>query len=169
MLRLEPMDDPQFAVFLERAIPRRAERYVRRGVWAEEEALAASRALYARALPNGRRTEGQNFCRLVQAPGGTPVGEVWYSVQPEGGRVLFWVEWIWIEPEHRRRGLATEAFRELVAEAKRQGASRVGLDVWFDNPGAIELYRKLGFAPARMSMILSVGPEASVAPGSPTP
>lgn len=153
MLRLEPMSEAEFGKFLERGIPRRAARYASRGVWSEQDALAASRELYARLLPRGLATPHHHFCHLVDEPEGTRVGEVWYTDPREGGRVQFWVEWIWVEPEHRRQGIAKEALRLLEAEARRLGAHRLGLEVWLDNPGAIELYRKAGYEPVRWSMV----------------
>jgi len=157
MIRLQPMSETEFGTFLERAIPRRAERYARRGVWAEEQAVAASRALYSRLLPNGLHTPGHHFCHIVDQAAGTRVGEVWYKAGDEGGVVQFWIEWIWVEPEHRRRGFATGALRLLEQEARRLGATRLGLDVWLDNPGAIELYRKMGYSATSMSMVKALG------------
>ena len=153
------MSPPEFDRFVERAVPRRAARLVARGVWSPTEALAASRAAYARALPDGLATSDQHFCHIVAVPGAPPVGEVWYSTRFEGGRVQFWVEWIWIEPEHRRRGYATAALYRLEAEARRRGATRCGLDVWMDNPGAVALYRKLGYATTKASMVKELAPE----------
>ena len=166
MIRLQPMSEAEFGTFLERAIPRRAERYARRGVWAGDQAVAASGALYARLLPNGLHTPDHHFCHLVHPTEGNRVGEVWYTAGREGGLVQFWIEWIWVEPEHRRRGFATEALRLLEQEAVRLGATRLGLDVWLDNPGAIELYRKMGYSATSMSMVKPLGPtDAATSPG----
>jgi len=150
------MDEADFDRFVERAVPRRAARLVARGVWAEAEAVPASRAAYRRAFPQGLRTPDEHVCHIVRVADGQRVGEVWYSARLEGGLVQFWIEWIWIEPEHRRQGLATAALEALEAEARRRGAPRLGLDVWMDNPGAVELYRKLGFAISRASMVKRV-------------
>ena len=158
MIRLEPMTEADFAGFLERSIPRRAARYASRGVWAEAHAEETSRELYAEYLPQGVSTPGHHLCHLLVEPGGDRVGEVWYTSRNEGGLVQFWIEWIWIEPEHRRRGLATEALRLLEDEARRRGALRVGLEVWLDNPGALELYRRLGYSAVRMSMVKPLSP-----------
>ena len=153
MIRLEPMNESEFAQFLERAIPRRAARLVARGVWVEPEAIEASRAAYRRALPQGLSTPDEHLRHIVRVEGGDRVGEVWYSCRTEGGRLQFWVEWISIEPEHRRQGLASAALDLLEAEARRRGAPRIGLDVWIDNPGAIELYRKRGYTTSRAAMV----------------
>ena len=45
----------------------------------------------------------------------------------------------------RRRGLGRTLMNALIAEARERGAREVFLEVRADNPGAIELYRGLGF------------------------
>ena len=44
----------------------------------------------------------------------------------------------------RRRGIATELLRQVIARAADRGFSRVSLSVNFDNPSA-RVYRRLGF------------------------
>ena len=160
MVRLEPMSEADFAQYLARAIPRRAERFASRGIWSEREALDASRETYGRLLPQGVHTPGNHFCHVIDGVSGQRVGEAWYTTRKEGGVLHFWVEWIWIEPEHRRHGYATEALRLLEGEARRLGAPQIGLDVWTDNPGAVELYRKLGYSPALLSMVKAPDPSS---------
>jgi ribosomal protein S18 acetylase RimI-like enzyme len=153
MLRLEPMTEAEFSEFVERAVPRRAARMVARGVWAEPRSIEASRAAYRRAFPQGRATPDEHVCHLVRTADGARVGEVWYSTRSEGGLLQFWIEWIWVEPQFRRQGLASAALTLLEEEARQLGAARLGLDVWMDNPGAVELYRRLGYGISRASMV----------------
>jgi ribosomal protein S18 acetylase RimI-like enzyme len=158
MIRLEPMSDDDFRAFFERAIPRRAERFVARGLWSETDALEASRRFYSRVLPNGIRTPHQHFCHLIDTASGERVGESWYSDEPQGGQASFYISWIWIAPEFRRRGHAKGALKALEEVARRQGASRTILDVWLDNPGAVDLYRKQGYSAIAMMMAKPVEP-----------
>lgn len=147
------MGPTDFEEFLERAIPRRAERFVARGIWAGPEAPEASRRLYEKAFPQGLATPNQHLCRIVDSSTDARVGEAWYTTERQGGTVQFWVEWISIDPPFRRRGYATAALRRLEEEARKLGATRIGLLVWEDNPGAVELYRKLGYSTASRNMV----------------
>jgi GNAT superfamily N-acetyltransferase len=156
MVQLEPMSDDDVRAFLERAIPRRAERFVARGIWTPGRAQEASREIYRRRFPGGRAPPSERLCHIVAASGPGRVGEVWYSVEELGGVVQFWVEWIWVDPLHRRRGYARGALSSLEEEARRIGAPRMGLDVWLDNPGAVRLYETLGYGPIRMSLVKTV-------------
>ena len=73
-------------------------------------------------------------------------------VKERGGKVHFWIDWIWIERQYRRQGFATATLRILEQEARKLGADRTGLTVRTDNPGAVALYSKLGYANERMQM-----------------
>ncbi len=152
-IRLEPMSEADFRDSTQRSIPRHAADYVRRGLWAEEGSLEASRREFAELLPQGRETPDRHFANLVDPESGQRVGETWYLVQQRAGKVRFWIDWIWVDPNHRRKGYARAALLLLEEEARRKGADRLGLSVWFDNPGAIALYQKLGYAPASMWMM----------------
>lgn len=156
LIRFEPMNERDFQDSVQRSIARLAAEYVRRGLWVEESAIGASRKEFARLLPNGRETPDRYFVNVVRAEGGQRVGETWYLVQEQGGKLRFWIDWIWIDPEHRRKGYATATLARLEEEARNRGADRVGLAVWLDNPGAIALYSKLGYVPASMWMMKPV-------------
>jgi RimJ/RimL family protein N-acetyltransferase len=158
MIRLEPMWEEDFRAFLDRAIPRRAASWVERGIWTEAESLEASRQRYARLLPNGHETPGHHFLNVVESEGGAPVGEIWYTAEPQGGKVQVWIEWILIEPAFRRKGYAAQALRIVEETARGLGAERIGLTVWTDNPGARSLYSKLGYAEASVNMAKSLDP-----------
>ena len=147
------MSDADFRDSVQRSVARHAADYVRRGLWAEEGSLEVSKKVFAELLPQGHETPNRHFATVVDQEAGQRVGETWYLVHPRAGKVQFWIDWIWIDPDHRRKGYAVAALRLLEEEARRRGADRVGLSVWFDNPGAIALYQKLGYAPASMWMM----------------
>ncbi len=53
---------------------------------------------------------------------------------------------IWVDPGHRRRGLATAMMRDLGHWAARRGARQVYLQVATENAAAVAAYERLGFA-----------------------
>ncbi len=166
MVRLVPMTESEFRAAVERSVPRHAERSVQRGEWAPEGALEASRSELLEAMPEGLATPGRFFATITNETDGRRVGEVWYSSRRHGGKIRFWVEWLWIDPEHRRRGYAAQALEQLAAVAVAHGADRMGLYVYVDNPGAVALYTKLGFVTKNLSMVRALRPAGS-APGAP--
>lgn len=161
------MSEDEFQESLRRSITLHAADYVRRGLWTEAESLATMAKEFGRLFPQGRQTPDRYFARVVDATRDRQVGETWYLSEERGGKVRFWVDWIWIEPEYRRRGYATATFRQLEEEARRFGADRIGLSVWSDNPGAVALYTKLGYATTTQSMMKLLDEGESTKPGSP--
>ncbi|HEY6239154.1 MAG TPA: GNAT family N-acetyltransferase [Thermoplasmata archaeon] len=158
MVRLKPMDATEFLESLARSVQRHADDSVRRGIWTREHALEASRAEYDRLLPQGLATPHFHLCRVIDTANGASVGETWYTVREKGGNLQFWVDWIWIEPEFRRRGFANQVLEQLEAEARQRGADRFGLNVSADNPAALALYGRFGFVPVSMHMIKFLPP-----------
>ena len=157
-VRLEPMAEGDFQRSLQRAIPRHAADAVRRGLWTQDRSLEASADEFNQLLPNGRETPGKRFANVVDVQSGRIVGETWYTVETQGGKARFWIDWIWVDPERRRNGYAESTLRLLEEEARRQGADRVGLSVWFDNAAALALYAKLGFTATDTRMTKPVRP-----------
>lgn len=74
---------------------------------------------------------------------GTPCGFALLSktFSQEAGGISITIEEIYIEPEYRSKGLATEFFRWL----KHKGAMRLRIEVEDYNEGAKRLYERMGF------------------------
>ena len=158
VVRLRPMSEEEFRESLRQSMSRHAADYVRRGLWRERESVEAMEREFAQLLPNGRATADRFFATVVDPANARRVGEVWYRTREQGGTLEFLVDWIATEPEHRRKGYATATLLRLEEEARQLGADRMGLSVWFDNPGAIALYSKLGYVPSNMRMSKPLGP-----------
>ncbi|MCI4369534.1 MAG: GNAT family N-acetyltransferase [Thermoplasmata archaeon] len=152
MIGLEAMTSQEFEESLRSAIARRADDQVQHRIWSNAVASETSRREYAQLLPEGRDTPHFHFCKVIVAETGQRVGETWYSVEEKGGRIQFWLHWLWIDPSHRRRGYATQVFALLEQVARMKGADRVGLSVAADNRDALALYAKLGLQTTNMRM-----------------
>jgi len=55
---------------------------------------------------------------------------------------------VWVAPERRRGGIASELTRAAEGEARRRGADRISLSVGIGNGPARALYEKLGYESA---------------------
>ena len=150
MVVLVPMNDAEFAESFERNVTRLAGDCVRRGVWVKEKGAEAARAELNAYFPRGRESLEHHFVKAMVER--KQVGEAWYSAREAGGKVRFWIDWLWIDPQQRRRGYATAVIQRLSREAATLGADRIGLNVFADNPNAIALYTKLGFTTAFLGM-----------------
>jgi len=159
-VRLEPMGEEDYQRSLERGIPYYANQLAERGLCLKERALEVSISDFKELLPQGLKTPNRHLLNVVDQVTGDHVGEAWYTLRDRGGKVEFWIDWIWVEPPYRRRGVASAVLHLLEDEARRVGADRTGLSVWTDNPEAVALYSKLGYATHMMRMSKLLGDPA---------
>jgi len=54
---------------------------------------------------------------------------------------------LYVDPDHRRRGIATALLSQAQQWGQQRGDKRLGLQVFTHNPEAIALYEKMGFTP----------------------
>ncbi|MGI9644992.1 MAG: GNAT family N-acetyltransferase [Ilumatobacteraceae bacterium] len=80
--------------------------------------------------------------RLVVEADGAVAGYVAVEIQPDGSG---YVDYLGVEPAHRRRGLGADLVRAGVVELLGLGADGVGLSVRAGSEGARDLYVSLGF------------------------
>ena len=50
-----------------------------------------------------------------------------------------------VDPEYRRRSIATRLVREVESRLKRVGAERVPIRVFYGEPGAVEFWESVGY------------------------
>ena len=61
---------------------------------------------------------------------------------------------MYVQPEHRGKGLNQEIMQRLIAWCESKGITDFYLDVYAENKSAVRAYEKLGFAPTLMEMSL---------------
>jgi ribosomal protein S18 acetylase RimI-like enzyme len=69
-----------------------------------------------------------------------------------------WIGGMGVIPERRRQGIGRQMMLYLIDRARKNGLTKVGLEVIEANQGAYELYRQLGFEPVRYLLILERAP-----------
>lgn len=77
----------------------------------------------------------------------SPVGCLWLgqATDQRQGRLHPYILLLYVDPHHRRRGIATALMHQAHHWATAQGNSQISLQVFSDNSGAQALYRKLGY------------------------
>ncbi len=114
---------------------------LRSGESRAEAEKAAARSL-SELFPGGKPLESHRVFDVVDDA--TVVGHLWIGPRAEDERE-WWVWDVEIAEEHRRRGFARAALLLGNDEARRLGATAIGLNVFGYNTGARELYESLGF------------------------
>ena len=94
-----------------------------------------------------RLTTGSTMVRAagVHAPAVVWRGSRQGRLMPPVPAGFMYVPVLAVQPDHRRRGIATRLLREVIGEAERAGGAGVALDVGAANRAAIAVYRSVGF------------------------
>lgn len=149
---LRPMRPETYPAYLEAAIAGYARDNVAAGRWPEVGALERSREDFESLLPAGLDTPDHFLFEILEADAGPLVGFVWYAIERKHGSCGAYVYDLEVKAEHRRQGHALRALRALESLAAASGADALGLNVFADNLGAQELYRRLGYVTTNFNM-----------------
>ena len=86
---------------------------------------------------------------IVAFKGGTHVGFAEYARRPYANgcrsQPVPFLEGIWVDPDHRRQGVARRLLDHLEAHARAEGFCEFGSDVLLDNLLSLDVHRQLGF------------------------
>ena len=151
MVRLVPMTESEFDVYLEKAVPEYAADNVRAGYWSEEEALERARKSYQRFLPQGVKTEHNYLFRIQIEETGEKIGILW--MKHEAPRPHGFIFEIRLDESKRGKGYGKQAMLAIEAVAKGLGIETIGLHVFAHNPAAMQLYKGLGYEVTSQNMV----------------
>ena len=153
MVRLVPMTQDDFDLFLEHDIREYALERAQAGFWTEGEALEQSRKAHHGLLPQGLETPHHCLYTIQESEHGKAVGVIWMQVTLDAPRPSGFILDIEIDEPFRRKGYARQAMLELEAIARVMGIRQLGLNVFAQNTGARTLYGSLGYTVVSLNML----------------
>jgi ribosomal protein S18 acetylase RimI-like enzyme len=149
-LRLKPMTDAEFKAFRAHLIPAYAADHVQAGDWDPDEAQTRAARETDELLPAGPQTAGMLLLTAGNSDG-EQVGHVWVGLgRPCPGSA--WIYDIEISPEHRGKGYGRALLHAVEEQARRHGASAIGLHVFGANTVARKLYESSGYQATSLAM-----------------
>lgn len=148
---LVPMSAEQFQSYLARAVHRYALENIKAGYRTEEDAEIRSKEDHLRLLHNGLDTPFNYLFVIKDKASGGQVGALWVKFEEDGSRSGFIYD-LFIEEEHRGKGLGKATIRALEKLAKERAVRVLYLHVFAHNPVAIGLYQESGFVVKSMNM-----------------
>src|SRR5258708_20366170 len=110
-----------------------------------EVAARYARHQHARLLPEGHRTTGHRFLRIVSTDSDESVGGVWFWIDVENKQGFLYN--ITVFPRHRRRGFASDALVLVEEMVRSPGCTTLGRNVFSSNDRPPPLYPNLTFLP----------------------
>jgi ribosomal protein S18 acetylase RimI-like enzyme len=152
MVKLKPMTQKEFKLFLERDIRAYAEENVKACYWSEAEAIDKSRKEHVNLLPDGLASKDHHLFTIQDAEG-RAVGVIWMKASLDSPRRSGFIFNLEIDEQYRGQGYATQAMLELEKVARAQGLEQLGLHVFAHNQIARGLYEKLGFMVSGLNMV----------------
>jgi ribosomal protein S18 acetylase RimI-like enzyme len=158
MVILKPMTATELQRFLEPAIAEYAHAHVEDGLWVETDALEKARKEFYDLLPDGVATPNQYLFTLLNEAQ-QEVGVLWFAMRESQGQPAAFVYELRIDEPFRRRGYASQAFREMENKVRALGWSRISLHVFGSNRAARDLYEKLGYKATNVIMAKTLDPQ----------
>jgi len=155
MVRLVPMTESEFEIYLEKAIPEYAADKAGAGDWSEEEALERSRQSYTALLPQGVNTENHYLYRVQLEESGEKIGVIW--MKHEAPRQQGFIFDIVLEEAQRGKGYGKQTMLALEKIAQGMGLEALALHVFAYNAPAMKLYEKLGYEVTSQNMTKKLG------------
>ncbi|MHA7262075.1 GNAT family N-acetyltransferase [Arthrobacter sp. TMN-37] len=145
---LSPMPAERLGRWLAGSMSTYIDERVMAGETIEQARANAGRSLQA-FFPAGRPAPGHLVFDLVAEE--SPVGYLWIGPTEEQ-KDAWWVYDIAVDEPFRHRGLGRQAMLLAEEEARRSGASSLGLNVFGHNGPAQRLYEQLGYTTTAIQM-----------------
>ncbi len=149
LVELVPMDDVELAAFLARSRDDYLADLLELGM-SGEGAAAKVQAEQSAAFPDGRPAAGHQVFAVHRA--GRRVGHLWLGPAPDDGPGSWWVWEVGIDEAAQGQGVGRRTMELAEVEARRAGATSLGLSVAGGNTRARRWYEALGDAPASVRM-----------------
>ncbi len=153
MVRLVPMNEAEYQIYLDISIREYAADKVQASNWQPEEALERSAKEFQQLLPDGVATKDNYLYEIQDEALGITVGMIWLArfMQSTNKPVMFIYDFRIDEP-YRRKGYGEQAMRAAEEQARALGLDTMALHVFGFNHGARALYEKLGYEITNVNM-----------------
>ena len=153
------MDDAELAAFLARSREGYVVELVELGM-SSDDAMTKVHDEQSAAFPGGRPAPGHQVFGVRR--GATGVGHLWLGPAPDGGAGSWGVWEVGVDDAARGQGVGRRAMELAETEARRAGATSLGLSVAGANTRARRLYESLGYESktVRMGKLLRTLPAA---------
>jgi ribosomal protein S18 acetylase RimI-like enzyme len=156
MVRLVPMTDAEFRLFLEHDVREYAQSQVRAGYWSEAESVPRSRREHNTLLRDGLKSKFHHLYSIRESESNQAVGVLWFKANLDSSKASGFIFDLEIHEPFRRKGYARQAMLELEKVAREMGLRQLALHVFAYNDEARALYESLGYTVASLNLLKEI-------------
>ena len=157
MVRLVPMTDGEFQMYLKHAIEEYAQEHVKAGNWDASDALQRAEKEFLQLLPDGTASKNQHLLSIEESGTGIKIGMIWFAEKYQASSPYAMIYDFLIYEEHRRKGYGKQTLAALEEKVKELGIETIALHVFGHNQAAIDLYQKTGYKMTNIQMQKKLG------------
>ncbi|RBP07914.1 N-acetyltransferase [Rossellomorea aquimaris] len=143
MIRLQPMQDCEYTLWIQESIKEYAEEKTKAGNFQKETSLEQAENEFNQLLPDGLESKDHYLFTLLDDKNQEDVGTLWINVQEDGKEAFIYD--IKIHESKRGKGYGKEALKSLDSFAREKDISKISLHVFGHNKVALSLYQNTGF------------------------
>ena len=152
MIRLVPMTESEFQVYLKDSIENYAQEHVKAGNWDSSTALEKSEREFLQLLPDGVASKKQHLFSIEEIHTGAKIGLIWFAEQQQASRPSAFIYDFLIYEEYRNKGYGKQTLAALEEKVKELEIETISLHVFGHNKAAIHLYEAVGYEITDMTM-----------------
>ncbi|MGC8515802.1 MAG: GNAT family N-acetyltransferase [Thermoplasmata archaeon] len=150
MLDFKPMSRDEFSAYWKYSVESWKRDMDEAGLIEKGISFEKAEEYVKKFLPNGIDTPGHHLMHIMDDE--ATIGSIWFEIRDKGVREAYLWDII-INESYRRKGYGTGTMRRLEQFIKKEGAERISLNVFGSNTIARNLYVKMGYHEAAITMI----------------
>ena len=147
---LKDMNFADYSPFMKMTIDGFIQDKIRNKQWLPEEAEKNAKEAFDLLLPKGFDTQDQHFHIITSNR--NKAGYLWFETRQTNGLKVIFINFIYILPDFRKKGIAKAALDRLKQMAIELKAQQIELHVFGFNTEAIQLYLHAGFVQTNIMM-----------------
>ncbi len=150
MVEFKPMAKDDFSAYWKYSIDSWKSDMGRAGLIEKDISHEKAEEQVKKFLPNGIDTPGHHLMHIVDDE--ETIGSIWFEIRERGVREAYLWD-IVIDENYRGKGYGRDAMARLEEFVKEEGAERISLNVFGFNAIARNLYVKMGYHEAAITMM----------------
>ena len=150
MVEFKPMTKDEFPAYWKYSVDSWKRDMERAGLIEKDISYEKAEEQVKKFLPNGIDTPGHHLMHIMKSE--ETIGSIWFEIRQRGAKEAYLWDII-IDENYRGKGYGRDTMARLEEFVKKEGAERISLNVFGSNAIARNLYVKMGYQDAAITMM----------------